>query len=423
MNKTITFIDLFAGIGGIRLGFEQACKELNISSKCVFTSEIKPSAIRVLTENFPNEKISNDITKINTNEIPNFDYLLAGFPCQAFSSAGKRLGFEDTRGTLFFEIARILSAKKPKGFLLENVEGLVTHNKENPKDKIGNTLSTILETLSNLGYNVSWRVLNAKDFGIPQNRKRIYIVGTLNSIVPLDNFVISHKTLDSVLEQGLPSSNHPFVKKLLQHYTLPELIGKSITDKRGGDNNIHSWNIELKGSVSKEQEDLLNRIMTERRKHKWADFYHIDWMDGMPLTLEMISSFYQTDTNLEFLLEDLVNKQYLVKEYPKKRLSNGKRIIDKTLPIGYNIVAGKLSFEVSKILNPKGIAPTIVATDARHLYIPDNNGIRPLSLREGLNLFGYPQDFKFNVNQQDGFDLLGNTVVVPIIREIAKRLL
>ena len=130
MKKHLKFIDLFAGIGGIRKGFEISCSKRGLSTECVFTSEIKPHAISVLKQNNPNETIHGDITEISSSEIPNFDFLLAGFPCQAFSSAGKRLGFLDTRGTLFFEVERILRDKKPHGFILENVEGLVSHDKK-----------------------------------------------------------------------------------------------------------------------------------------------------------------------------------------------------------------------------------------------------------------------------------------------------
>lgn len=420
-SKYLKFIDLFAGIGGIRKGFELACSELNIKSECVFTSEIKPYAIDVLKQNHPNEIISGDITKIETSKIPDFDFLLGGFPCQAFSAAGKRLGFEDTRGTLFFEVERILKEKKPKGFILENVEGLVNHDKKNPNDKIGKTLSTILEHLSQLGYKINWKVLNAKDFGVPQDRKRIYITGTFKEEPDLDNFKKRFSTLQNVLEQGLPTSNSKFVELVLSHYTVEQLFGMSIKDKRGGDNNIHSWDIDYKGKITQQEKDFLNLLLKERRKKKWANQYGIDWMDGMPLTLEMIKTFYDAD-NLESMLENLVEKKYLKKEHPKKKIDN-RRVQDVSLPLGYNIVAGKMSYEIAKVLDPKSIAPTLVAMDMEHLFVGDGKGLRKLSLREGLRLFGYPDDFKFNVSEQNGYDLLGNTVVVPVIKQVALRVL
>ncbi|MDR0931469.1 MAG: DNA cytosine methyltransferase [Victivallales bacterium] len=420
-HATIKFIDLFAGIGGIRKGFELACAEKNLPSKCVFTSEIKPYAIDVLKQNHPGEVIHGDITQIDANDIPDFDFLLAGFPCQAFSAAGKRMGFEDTRGTLFFEVARIIKVKKPFGFVLENVEGLVNHDKDKPNDKIGKTLTVIIETLEEMGYKVSWKVLNAKFFGVPQERKRIYIVGTKVVKPDLERFKHTTCTLESVLEHDLPVSDSKFIKLVLRHYPLNELYGKSIKDKRGGNNNIHSWDIEYKGSVSHEQANLLNSMLKERRKKKWADQYGIDWMDGMPITLEHIRTFYRHE-NLEEMLSDLVKKGYLKQEYPKRKVGN-KRIQDSELPLGYNIVTGKMSFEISKVLDPKNIAPTLVAMDMQHLFVVDGDGLRTLSLREGLRLFGYPDDFKFDTSQEYGYDLLGNTVVVPVIKEVATRAL
>lgn len=419
MKKEIKFIDLFAGIGGIRKGFELACAAFGYETKCVFTSEIKPYAIDVLNQNHPLETVNGDITKVDEKDMPDFDFLLAGFPCQAFSAAGKRLGFLDTRGTLFFDVERILKEKKPFGFVLENVEGLVNHDKENPKDKIGRTLTTILQHLDALGYHVNWKVLNAKNFEVPQDRKRIYIVGTKKEKPSLENFAVKHKKLGDVLETGLPVSNSRFTELLLSHYTVEELYGKSIKDKRGGDNNIHSWDIEYKGAISPRQIELLNKMLKERRKKKWAEIYGIDWMDGMPLTIDFIRTFFD-DPNLEEMLEDLVNKKYVVKEHPKKKVGN-IRVQDPTLPLGYNIVAGKMSFEVSKILDPNDIAPTLVAMDMQHLYVVDGNGLRTLTLREGLRLFGYPDDYKFDVKIEDGYDLLGNTVVVPVIKAVSGR--
>lgn len=167
----IRFVDLFAGIGGIRLGFEQALKELGLDTKCVLSSEIDKHAQETYSLNF-NEKPQGDIYKIK--QYPDFDFLLAGFPCQPFSYAGKRKGFVDTRGTLFFEIERLLATHQPNGFLLENVRGLMSHDE-------GRTFHTIIESLERLGYGVQTLLLNSSDFNVPQNRVRVYIVGIKNA--------------------------------------------------------------------------------------------------------------------------------------------------------------------------------------------------------------------------------------------------
>lgn len=163
MPKTYKTIDLFAGIGGIRLGF-RSCGCVN-----VFSSEWDKAAQLMYEANF-GEKPFGDINLIAPADIPDHDILLAGFPCQPFSIAGKGLGFADTRGTLFFNIEAILRAKRPSAFLLENVKRLTTHDK-------GNTFSVILKSLQDLGYTVYYRVINSLDFGVPQKRERIYIVG------------------------------------------------------------------------------------------------------------------------------------------------------------------------------------------------------------------------------------------------------
>lgn len=163
-NADYKMIDLFAGIGGTRLGFH-----LTGRTKSVFSSEIDKFAVKTYRANF-NDTPYGDITKIKASDIPDHDILVGGFPCQAFSQAGKKLGFEDTRGTLFFEIARILKEKKPKAFLLENVRNLLSHDH-------GRTYSIIEQTLKDLNYEVTLLIYKAKDFGVPQNRERIYIVG------------------------------------------------------------------------------------------------------------------------------------------------------------------------------------------------------------------------------------------------------
>ena len=138
--------------------------------ECIGYSEIEPRAIEIYQRHFPNHKNYGDITQINAEELPDFDCLVGGFPCQSFSIAGKRGGFNDTKGTLFFDIARIIAVKKPKAVLLENVKGLLSHNK-------GRTFETVIKTLDELGYDVEWCVFNSTDFGRPQNRPRVYIRG------------------------------------------------------------------------------------------------------------------------------------------------------------------------------------------------------------------------------------------------------
>lgn len=436
MKNKLKFIDLFAGLGGIRLGFEQACQDRGIETECVLTSEIKPYAIQTLKHNHHHENFAGDIFQVKNEDIPQFDFLFGGFPCQPFSASGKRNGFADTRGTLFFEIERIIKYHQPKGFILENVEGLVKHDLENKHDEIGRTLKTILDKLENeLDYQVSWKVLDSVNFGVPQSRKRVFIVGTKNEKVSLDDFEPTFKVLNNVLESGKPTMDTDFTKKLLSHFTVEELYGKSIKDKRGGENNIHSWDIGVKGECTKDQINLLNRLFKERRKKQWAIEIGIDWMDGMPLTLSQIESFFPINNlfesvDVKALLDDLVEKGYIKFEHPKKLVSeiteNGaitSRIYDETKPKGYNIVTGKLSFEVNKILNPFEIAPTLVATDMVKIVVPDGKGIRKLTIREGLRIFGYPENYEIPVKESLAFDLLGNTVVVPVIKAVAERVL
>jgi DNA (cytosine-5)-methyltransferase 1 len=160
------FIDLFCGLGSFRIGFERNGFE------CVFSSDFNPKVQETYEMNF-GEKPFGDITQVNPKNIPDFDVLLGGFPCQPFSISGKKLGFEDTRGTLFFDVCRIINEKKPKVIVLENVQHLVHH--DNKK-----TFKTIIKSLEGLGYNLNYKILNTNEFGLPQNRERIFIIGTKN---------------------------------------------------------------------------------------------------------------------------------------------------------------------------------------------------------------------------------------------------
>ena len=187
------FIDLFAGIGGIRLGFE------SVGGHCVFSSEFDEDACKTYEANF-HEHPAGDITKIDAKDIPDFDILLGGFPCQAFSIIGKKEGFaNETCGTLFFEIERILKEKRPKAFLLENVKNLKSHDN-------GNTYKVIKSHLLNLGYNVYESVLNSLDYGVPQRRERIFIAGFLNNVrfsFPQPVPINQRKNLSDILEKNV----------------------------------------------------------------------------------------------------------------------------------------------------------------------------------------------------------------------------
>jgi DNA (cytosine-5)-methyltransferase 1 len=198
------FIDLFAGIGGFRLALEQ------LNGKCVFSAEINPHACEMYEVNYGDNPF-NDITKLNPKEIPDFDILCAGFPCQAFSIAGRQKGFEEARGTLFFDICRILNIKRPKVVFLENVKHLKNHNN-------GETLKVIIKLLEDLGYAVTYQVLNAKDFGVAQNRERIIIVASLNEkfnfdLVPFNKKEISLNDILDISNEYLDASKYTLLDK------------------------------------------------------------------------------------------------------------------------------------------------------------------------------------------------------------------
>lgn len=211
LPSTIKFIDLFCGIGGFRYASQQAFEKLGVMGQCMFSSDIDKYAAESYEANFE-EKPVGDITKVDEKDIPDFDLLFAGFPCQAFSICGLQKGFADnTKGTLFFDIARIIKEKQPKAFVLENVKNLVGHDG-------GRTFRTIIHVLrEELGYYVDYKVLNALDFGLPQKRERIIIVGAKTSFDMDWNFDIENvKTLKDILEDKVDR----------KHYASEEIVKK-----------------------------------------------------------------------------------------------------------------------------------------------------------------------------------------------------
>lgn len=230
----IKFIDLFCGIGGFRYASNYAFKAIGIKGKCVFSSDIDKFAQESYKANF-GERPAGDITQIDEKDIPDFDLLFAGFPCQAFSICGLQKGFEDTtRGTLFFDIARIIREKKPRAFVLENVKNLASHDN-------GKTLATILSVLRDeLGYYVDYKLLNALDFGLPQKRERIIIVGALKPFEMDWNFSVEKKkTLEDILEKDVDK----------KHYASKEIVEKRKAKHKA---NIKPaiWHENKSGNVS-----------------------------------------------------------------------------------------------------------------------------------------------------------------------------
>lgn len=410
----IKYIDLFAGIGGIRIGFTSALQKAGLQSNCVLSSEIDAKACQTYEMNF-GEYPNGDIREIS--DIEPFDMMLAGFPCQPFSYAGKRKGFGDTRGTLFFEIERLLGLYHPKAFLLENVRGLKTHDG-------GRTFDTIISKLHDLGYGTHELILNSSDFGVPQNRVRLYILGILGntpamSLISDLGATDSHKYKDRVEQLNLFSLSKTCapckVSEILEETVskkyycssdftarLKSVIGKDLSklhgyrliDYRGGQ-SIHSWELGTKGKCTLEEIRFMNMLIQNRRKHNFGTH-----QDGKMLTLDQIKTFY-IEEDIEVLITSLIQKGY-IKEV------NGK----------FNPVCGNMSFEVFKFLDPNSISITLTSSDANRLGVVQNNRPRRITPRECARLQGFPDSFLVNPSDIFAYKQFGNSVSVPVIEAV-----
>ena len=341
--------------------------------------------------------------------------MLAGFPCQTFSYAGKRKGFGDTRGTLFFEVEILLNKYKPSGFLLENVRGLTTHDE-------GRTFETIINSLKNLGYHIEYLLLNSSNFGVPQNRVRIYILGVLGKpiITTLQSDVgapDSHKfkeqngqtslfearkeikVVEDILESKVPEKYNctaDFVERLKRVVgnDLSKLHGYRLIDYRGGQ-AIHSWELGIRGECTKNEIEFLNLLIGNRRKKTFGTH-----QDGKALTIEQIRTFYKED-NVEEIIDSLIKKRYL-SAYDNR----------------YNPIAGNMSFEVFKFLDPESVSITLTASDTNRLGIVHNGIARRLTPRECARLQGFPDSYKLLDNDNAVYKQMGNAVSVPVIEAV-----
>ncbi|XZO04596.1 MAG: DNA (cytosine-5-)-methyltransferase [Microcoleus sp.] len=411
----IRFIDLFSGIGGMRLAFESAAHSLNLQTECVLSSEINPDAQSVYQLNFGDRPLG-DIRLID--QLPEHDILLAGFPCQSFSYAGKKAGFGDTRGTLFFEIVRLIDTFQPQAFIFENVRGLVSHD-------TGKTLETIKGEMTSRGYSFDYFVLNSSNFSLPQNRVRVYLVGILNTVPqynlisdlgPKDSHSSSHQqlslfyplnkpvTVADILEDN-PDEKYDcspeFVKALKQivNNDLNHLHGMRLIDYRGG-NSIHSWELGLRGECSIAEIELMNIFILKRRNKEFGNH-----QDGKLLTKEQIATFFD-HPHLDEILDSLVTKKYLQRH---NKL--------------YKPVSGNFSFEVYKFLDPANISVTVVASDANRLGVYHHHRVRRITPREAARLQGFPDNFSLHSNDDKAYHQIGNSVSVNVVTTVAEEVI
>jgi DNA (cytosine-5)-methyltransferase 1 len=415
-NKTIKFIDLFAGIGGMRLALELAANSLNLKTQCVLSCEINSDSRHVYQKNF-GEIPLGDIREIES--LPPHDILLAGFPCQSFSYAGKKAGFADTRGTLFFEITRLIDTYQPQAFIFENVRGLLTNDQ-------GRTLETMKTEIQNRGYSFDFFLLNSANFSLPQNRLRIYLIGFLNrnpqlnlvsDLGPKDSHSVDDQqqlslfsqpcklvTVRDILENNPDQKydcSEEFVKALKKrlHGDLSKLHGIRLIDYRGG-NSIHSWELGLRGQCSKTEIELMNNLILKRRNQEFGRE-----KDGKLLTKSQINTFFP-HSDLEKILDSLVHKKYL-------------QLIDDK----YKPVAGNFSFEIYKFLDPDKIAVTLVASDANRLGVYDQGRVRQITPREAARLQGFPDYFQLHDDDNRAYYQLGNSVSINVVQAVAREVL
>jgi DNA (cytosine-5)-methyltransferase 1 len=401
----IRYTELFAGIGGLGLAFERAAKEMGLEPILVESVEIDNHAADTYHSNFGLNPLGDVRDVVSLKE---HDVLLAGFPCQSFSYAGEKRGFGDIRGTLFFDIMRLVDKGPPKLLILENVRGLLSNDG-------GKTFKTIQYEIEKRGYSFDWLLLNSVNFGVPQNRVRVYMICILNRKEgdlllesdkgPPDSNNISslgdgHPRVASILEENVPdryNCSSEFIEGIHRALggDLSTLHGRRFIDYRGG-HSIHSWEMGSRGICSSREIEFMNRFITERRNKKFGTH-----RDGKMLTREQISSFWEGG-DLDKVLAGLLSKKYL-------KIVDGDK---------YKPVAGNYSFEVYKFLDPEKISVTVVASDCSRLGVYHEDRIRRLTPREVARLQGFPEDFVLHSDDSKAYFQLGNAVTVSVAKKV-----
>ena len=353
--RTTRVFSMFSGIGGFELGLSMSGKDVRL----VGFSEVDKYAIEIFEKQFKGIKNYGNATTIDETKLPNFDLLVGGFPCQAFSVAGKQRGFDDTRGTLFFDVARILKHKKPKHFILENVKGLLSHDS-------GRTFQTILKVLADIGYMVQWEVCNSKNYGVPQNRERVYIVGHLRGSSRPEVFPIGEVNS----ENNRLNKPKEITKDMSMAYRVYDTDGISTTLRAVG------------GGVG--AKTGLYQIIKRSGKVK-ADQKNASCLTGGA----------RGDGNHSYT--DWIVKACLTPDRLKKR-QNGRRFKDNEEPMF-----------------------TLTKQDKHGVLI--NSQIRRLTPTECERLQGFPDGWTEGISDTQRYKCLGNAVTSNVVCEIAKRLI
>ena len=425
MNKKFKFIDLFSGVGGFRIPLEK------LGGECVAYSEIDKNAIEVYQQNFntKNEIFLGDIT--NVKEIPKADLIVGGVPCQAWSVAGKKKGFDDPRGKLWEDSIRLVKKNKPKAFIFENVKGLY-----DPRNK--SALDLIISEFKKCGYDVFHKVLNAYDFGLPQNRDRLFIVGFKKEQKVDFDFpkpLNKSKTLIEVMDNLQINKKH-----LIKQKFLPEKIfGKKIPfsrnrfqksdelndffifcDTRDGHTTIHSW--DLLKTTAFEKKICMTILKNRRRKlyGKW---------DGNPLSLKTLQTLIIKLKASH--LKGLVKKGILIQEEDGRyELSNTKnsagvngvyRVFLPQSDIFATITATEnRDYIATKTINGKD-ADDYKSNFLKEIYNKDN--LRLITGRESGRLQGFPEKFKIHPNDKIAKKQFGNAVPTAVVYNLAKEVL
>lgn len=425
-SSTFRFIDLFAGIGGFRLALE------SLGGVCVAASEIDQQASQVYRANWPNDPSWHnlgDITQLTT--LPEHELMVGGVPCQPWSIAGQNKGFEDPRGQLWSDVIRLVDINRPHAFIFENVKGLI-----DPRHSA--YLNVILSSFKNIGYYTYHKLLNSFDYGVPQNRDRVFIVGIRDDL-RVSNYIFPPYTENKLrlyqIFDNLASPSVDIPDVFLQRNLFGERIGVGfnkltpkdhhneffmLNDIRHGPTSIHSWEIY---DTTDREKFLCMIILRNRRNKKYGS------CDGNPMSYDNIKELVPDLEQSE--LEQLANKRILRKyddgcfEFTNRRLSGGiggtYRIFLPTARFFGTLTARGMKDEIAEVSVTGHTEEEYKQNFIREILLPRR--YRKIRLQEAARLQAFPDTMKLHANESVSFRLIGNSVAVPVVRAVAQALL